>query len=94
MNKNQNLGQDLVEAVSEALNTQGSGKLVRPKFDVKALRKKLHLTQRQFAERYHIELETLRNWEQAKRNPDATGIALLTCIAKNPRVIQALLSHV
>lgn len=93
MNRKQSLGQELVEAVSEALNTRDSGKLVRPKVDVKALRRKLHLTQRQFAERYHIGLETIRNWEQAKRSPDSTGIALLTCIAKNPRVIQELLSH-
>lgn len=91
MNKEQSLGQELIDAVDEALNTKGSGRTVRSAFDVKSLRKKLDLTQKEFSTLYHINLETLRNWEQEKRIPDLTSIAFLTCIEKNPLVIRNLL---
>jgi len=93
MNEEKSLGQTLVDALQEALDTPGTGKTVRPKFDVKTLRKRLDLTQREFAKRYHLNLETLRNWEQGERSPDLTGIAYLTCIAKNPDAINKLLNH-
>lgn len=92
MNSEKSLGQELIDAVDEALNSKTLGRTVRSAFDVKALRKKLHLTQREFSFRYHINLETLRNWEQEKRIPDLTSIAFLTCIEKSPSVIQKLLN--
>lgn len=91
MNKEKSLGQELIDAVDEALGVEGSGRTVRTAFDVKGLRKKLDLTQKEFSTLYHINLETLRNWEQEKRLPDLTSIAFLTCIAKNPAVIRNLL---
>lgn len=93
MNAEKSLGQELIDAVGEALNTAGTGRVVRSAFDVKGLRNKLHLTQREFSSIYHINLETLRNWEQEKRVPDLTSIAFLTCIEKNPSVIQDLLNN-
>ena len=56
-----------------------------------AIRKNLSLTQKDFAKRYHIKLETLRNWEQQKRIPDTTSLAYLTCIAQRPNLIRKLL---
>lgn len=87
------LGQELIEAVDEALVAPGSGRVIRSAFNVKELRTKLHLTQREFAAQYHINLETLRNWEQEKRIPDLTSIAFLTCIAKSPDTIYNLLNN-
>ena len=92
MNDEKSLGQELIDAVNEALDTPGTGKILRTAFDVKKLRKQLHLTQREFSSIYHINLETLRNWEQEKRVPDLTSIAFLTCIEKSPETIQQLLS--
>jgi len=37
---------------------------------VKIIRRALHLTQEEFAERYHIPLGTLRDWEQGRAEPD------------------------
>lgn len=91
MRKQKTLGQELVEAVQDALETPGTGRIVRP-VDVKSLRQKLHMTQREFSQRYHINLETLRNWEQLKRAPDSTVTAYLTCIAKSPGTIDSLLN--
>jgi putative transcriptional regulator len=90
--KEKTLGQELVSAVREALASKESGKVVRPKIDVAAIRKKLKLTQQQFSKQYHIKLETLRNWEQEKRYPDTTVLAYLTCIAKRPKLIKEMLN--
>ena len=35
---------------------------------VKIIRRSLDLTQEEFAERYHIPIGTLRDWEQGRRN--------------------------
>ncbi len=93
MREEKSLGQTLIDAVQEAIDTPGAGRIVKPKFDVKTLRKQLDLTQREFATRYHLNLQTLRNWEQGERSPDLTGIAYLTCIAKNPDTINKLLNN-
>ncbi len=92
MNTEKTLGQELIDAVDEALNLSSNGRVLRSAINVKELRTKLHLTQRQFSAQYHINLETLRNWEQEKRVPDLTSVAFLTCIAKNPTVIAELLN--
>jgi len=89
---NKTLGQELISAVEEALANKESGRIVRPNVDVTAICKKLKLTQKQFAKQYHINLETLRNWEQHKRTLDTTSLAYLTCIAKRPKMISNLLA--
>ena len=89
---NKTLGQELLSAVKNALKSKGKGHLVRPKIDVAAVRKELGMTQKEFATRYYIKLESLRNWEQEKRMPDTTTLAYLTCIAKQPRQILKILN--
>jgi putative transcriptional regulator len=89
---NKTLGQELIDAVDEALQAPNKGRILRSPIDVKRIRNDLHLSQREFSTRYHIKLETLRNWEQNKRVPDLTSIAFLTCIEKNPSVIEQLLN--
>jgi putative transcriptional regulator len=44
----------------------------------KTLRRALDLTQEEFAARYHIPLETLRDWEQGRCEPDQPARASLT----------------
>jgi putative transcriptional regulator len=48
------------------------------------LRRRLSLTQEQFAERYHLPIGTLRDWEQGRSEPDAPAKALLKLIAADP----------
>ena len=88
------LGDELVSAVKEALSDKESGLLVRTKVDIFAIRKKLHMTQKEFSKAYHINLETLRNWEQNKRTPDATSIAYLICIVQRPNMIRKLVKSI
>ena len=85
------VGQQLIEAVQEAINTKKPGKVVRPCINVAELRKQLKMTQKEFSDSYYIKLQTLRNWEQEKRVPDSTTLAYLTCIAERPKLIQKIL---
>ncbi|HEY1245303.1 MAG TPA: helix-turn-helix domain-containing protein, partial [Hyphomicrobiaceae bacterium] len=51
---------------------------------VKFMRSALGLTQEEFAQRFHIPLGTLRDWEQGKTQPDQAARAYLRVIARNP----------
>jgi len=58
---------------------------------VKTVRAALRLTQEEFAERYKIPLGTLRDWEQARVEPDAPARAYIQVIAGDPEgVVRAL----
>lgn len=59
--------------------------------DVKAIRQLTGLSQAKFAELLGIELSTLRNWEQGRRQPTGPARALLRAIQNEPvAVIRAL----
>ena len=50
-----------------------------------AIRKRLGMTQEQFAEALRIPLATLRNWEQGRFAMDPAAKSLLRIVAKNPK---------
>jgi putative transcriptional regulator len=54
---------------------------------VRALRKKLNLTQEEFAARFHLPLGTVRDWEQGAHRPDKAAQVLLTIIARDPDAV-------
>ena len=54
---------------------------------VRSVRKKLNMTQEQFAERFHLPLGTVRDWEQGAHRPDKAAQVLLTVIAKDPDAV-------
>src|SRR5438046_9537841 len=54
---------------------------------VGALRKKLNLTQEEFAARFHLPLGTVRDWEQGAHRPDKAAQVVLTGIAKDPDAV-------
>jgi putative transcriptional regulator len=59
--------------------------------DVKAVRRLLGTSQREFALMIGVSVATLRNWEQGRRTPDGPALALLRVAAKNPQaVVEAL----
>jgi putative transcriptional regulator len=59
----------------------------------KTLRRALSLTQEEFAERYHIPLGTLRDWEQGRCEPDQPARAYLTVIARDPEGVRRALGE-
>lgn len=60
--------------------------------DVRAIRNKMGMTQRQFAARFGFKLDTLRNWEQNKRVPETSARVLLTIIDKDPESVKKALA--
>jgi putative transcriptional regulator len=59
-----------------------------PVIDVRILRKKLGLSQSQFAERFGFTPATLRNWEQGRTQPDGPARVLLAVIAHHPDAVE------
>ena len=53
----------------------------------RAVRKRLGLSQTEFAARFHVPVGTLRDWEQNRRQPDAPALAYLRVIAREPEVV-------
>jgi putative transcriptional regulator len=60
--------------------------------DVKAIRKRLGLTQAAFAQRYGFELSSIRNWEQGRRYPEGPARLLLMVIDKEPDAVHRALA--
>jgi len=58
----------------------------------KIIRRTLELTQEEFAERYHIPLGTLRDWEQGRAEPDQPTRAYLTVIARDADRVNRILN--
>lgn len=55
--------------------------------DVKAIRSKVGMTQREFAASFGISLGTLRHWERGDRQPHGPARVLLNVVAKEPKLV-------
>jgi putative transcriptional regulator len=62
-------------------DVSGFAPVIPPQF----LRKRLGMTQPEFARALRIPLSTLRNWEQGRVLPDPAARSLLAIVAKNPK---------
>ena len=63
----------------------------KPVARVKTLRRALRMTQEEFAERFHLSLATVRDWEQGRTQPDQAASTYLEVIARNPKMIMQTL---
>ena len=59
-----------------------------PTLDIRALRTKLKLTQREFAGWFGLPVATLRHWVRGNRQPVGPALVLLHVIWANPRVVR------
>lgn len=59
---------------------------------VKDIRKKIGLTQEKFCRLIDVNLGTLRNWEQGRREPTGLAKALLRAISNDPAHVLAALA--
>jgi putative transcriptional regulator len=64
---------------------------VPQKIDVKAIRKRLDMTQEEFAGRFGFSVNTLRHWEQGSRRPEGPTRAYLLVIERAPKAVQKAL---
>jgi putative transcriptional regulator len=81
-------------AYAQGETTRGQAHTVRvpDTVDVKAIRKRLGLTQAAFAQRYGFELSSIRNWEQGRRQPEGPARLLLLVIDKEPEAVHRALA--
>jgi putative transcriptional regulator len=59
--------------------------------DLKATRERLDLTQEQFALRFGLDLDAVRNWEHGRRTPDTAARSYLRAIDRAPEAVEAAL---
>ena len=93
--KKTTFGADLIEGMKLVLAHQ-RGKMeleqVWPKpIDVKAIRKRVKMSQAEFARAYGISKRALQEWERG-RQPDSAARAYLTVFAKEPAVVRRALT--
>ena len=59
--------------------------------DIKNIREKLNLSQREFALMIGVSVSTLQNWEQGRRKPEGPARALLKVASENPDAVASAL---
>ncbi len=64
---------------------------VKP-MDIKSIRRKLHVSQAEFAYLIGVSPGTLRNWEQGRTYPDGAARALLKVADMRPDAVREALS--
>ena len=72
--------------------TDGDFERMKQSPQVEVLRRALALTQEAFAERYHIPVGTLRDWEQGRTESDQPARAYLTLMARDPQYVNRILN--
>ena len=94
--KKSGFGAELIEGMKLVLaHERGTVDLeqVWPKpIDVKAIRKRVRMSQAEFSRAYGISKRALQEWEQGGRQPDSAARAYLTVIAKEPAVVRRALA--
>lgn len=61
--------------------------------DVKAIREQLHVTQKELAYAMDVSVDTVKSWEQGRRNPTGLASKVLTLISKEPELYAKLSVH-
>jgi putative transcriptional regulator len=60
--------------------------------DVKAIRRKLGMTQAEFAQSFGFGLDAVQNWEQRRRRPEGAARAFLKVIDREPDAVRRALA--
>jgi putative transcriptional regulator len=66
---------------------------VPEEIDVAAIRKRLGLSQGDFAARFGFKLDAVQNWEQGRRRPEGAARAFLRVIEREPDAVQRALAE-
>ena len=87
---NNKLFEELIEGVREAGKIKRNEKRASRVFqysplNVKKIRENLGLSQQEFSNLALVNIKTLQNWEQGRRQPQGPALALLTILKNNPK---------
>src|SRR5260370_40966098 len=89
------VGREIITSLKQAIAWAGGEDVpVRittvhvPTTDVRAVRRKLGLSQSEFAAKFGFQPATLKNWEQGRTRPDGPARVLLAVIARHPDAVE------
>jgi putative transcriptional regulator len=90
-------GQELIQSAREAQaiargEMEPASIFVPGDVDVRAIRKRLGLSQAGFAQRFGLSTAAVRDWEQHRRRPDSAARVLLMVIDKEPEAVSRALA--
>jgi putative transcriptional regulator len=95
--KGKRAGQQIVESLKQA-NAWAKGEdipgiqiHIPEAYDVRKIRARLKLSQKEFASRYGFSIDSIQNWEQGRRVPDGPARTLLAVIAHDPKAVERAL---
>lgn len=90
-------GERLLKSAKEALDfaegQKGHGCAVHipEEINVRRIRKKLNMTQKNFAEYFGVNLRTVQDWEQGRRIPSGPSRNFLFVIDREPEAVRRVL---
>ncbi|KAA1195370.1 NadS family protein [Photorhabdus heterorhabditis] len=84
----------LEEAVEIKQGNKAAARVTQYKVaDVKAIRAQLNISQAEMAEALGTSLDTIKSWEQKRRNPTGLAAKVLAIIQDDPNFYKALTTH-
>lgn len=91
-------GQRIIRSARQALAI-AEGKIEKAKYrvrvpdaiDVRAIRRKIGMTQDDFARHFGVNKRTIQDWEQKHRSPSGAARAFLTVIDREPEAVRRAL---
>jgi len=87
------IARGLNEAIAHGKGAKIAVKTYTPEdVDVSALRRRMGVTQEQFAGRFGFSVATLRHWERGDRSPHGAALAFLNVIKRAPDVVEMALN--
>src|SRR5258708_12931800 len=93
--RKRSIGQEIITSLKEAIGWAGGEnvkvrvtKVEIPTIDVRATRRRLGLSQSEFAAKFGFQPATLKNWEQGRTRPDGPPRVLLAVIARHPDAVE------
>jgi DNA-binding transcriptional regulator YiaG len=88
------LKSSLQEAVDIKQGTKLPSRVTRLEVaDVKALRSQLNVSQQELAAALGTSVDTIKSWENKRRNPTGLAAKVLATIQDNPKFFYELASH-
>jgi len=91
------MGERLIESMRQANQWARGEKVpgmrvhIPDAYDVRKMRTRMKLSQKEFAARFGFSLDSIQNWEQGRRIPDGPARTLLAVIAHEPKAVERAL---
>jgi putative transcriptional regulator len=91
------LGERLINSMRQAVDfaagkdVPGMRVHIPEAYDVGKIRRRMKLSQKEFAERFGFSIDSIQNWEQGRRIPDGPARTLLAVIAHEPKAVERAL---